>query len=206
MTRRHLLDAARIVFAENGFHGTSIDEVAARAGFTKGAVYSNFKSKDDLFLAVLDDHLEQQMGAIHADLEGGRPPEEEIPRMRDLIVERAWGIDRDDDWGGALYLEYLLYARKNPEAAATLAEGNRRTREAVERLIEEEYGRLGIRPTMPTEALAKISLALFEGLNLLRLVDPSAVTDETLEHALEFMYSVTYPGGERDDPDRRGSR
>jgi len=205
MTRRHLLDAARIVFAENGFHGTSIDEVAARAGFTKGAVYSNFKSKDDLFLAVLDDHLEQQMGAIHAELEGGRPPEEEIPRMRDLIVERMWGHDRDDDWGGALYFEYLLYARTNPEAAAKLAEGNRRTREAVERLIEEEYGRLGIPPTIPTDAMAKISLALFEGLNLLRLVDPSAVTDETLGQALEFMYAATYPAGDRDDPDRRGS-
>ena len=55
-----------------------------------------------------------------------------------------------------------------PEARAKLAEGNRRTREAVERLIEEEYGRLGIPPTMPTEALAKISLALFEGLNVLQ--------------------------------------
>jgi AcrR family transcriptional regulator len=141
---------------------------------------------------VLDDHLEQQMGAIQAELDSGpRPVDEEVPRMRDVILERAWG----DDWGGALYLEYLLYARQNPEAQEKLAAGNRRTRETVQRLIEAEYARLGVPPTMPTESLAVLSLALFEGLAMLRLVDPSAVTDETLDQALELMYAVTYPEG-----------
>src|SRR5438477_300553 len=55
MTRQHLLDAAAIVFARNGFHGSTLDEVAATAGFTKGAVYSNFKNKDDLFIDLLVD-------------------------------------------------------------------------------------------------------------------------------------------------------
>ena len=52
LTRRHLLEAAGVVFARQGFHGATLDEVAATAGFTKGAVYSNFTSKDDLFLAL----------------------------------------------------------------------------------------------------------------------------------------------------------
>src|SRR5919204_3512035 len=50
MTRQHLLEAAAIVFARKGFHESTLDEVAATAGFSKGAVYSNFKSKDDLFV------------------------------------------------------------------------------------------------------------------------------------------------------------
>ena len=62
MTRRHLLDAAAVVFARDGFHGASLDDVAATAGFTKGAVYSNFKSKEDLFLAVFDDRLARERG------------------------------------------------------------------------------------------------------------------------------------------------
>jgi AcrR family transcriptional regulator len=60
MTRRHLLEAAAIVFAQKGFHAATLDEAAAAAGFTKGAVYSNFKSKDDLFLALFDDRIERQ--------------------------------------------------------------------------------------------------------------------------------------------------
>ena len=68
MTREHLLEAAAVVFARNGFHGSSLDEVAAAAGFTKGAVYSNFKSKEDLFVAVLDHRIRDPGRRVH-----GRP-------------------------------------------------------------------------------------------------------------------------------------
>src|SRR5919206_4615632 len=64
MTRRHLLEAAAIVFARDGFHGATLDAVAAAAGFTKGAVYSNWRSKDDLFVALLDDRMERQLAIV----------------------------------------------------------------------------------------------------------------------------------------------
>ena len=73
MTRQHLLDAAAIVFARDGFHGSTLDEVAATAGFTKGAVYSNFKSKDDLFLELLDDRVDRQF-AVVTEIAGERLP------------------------------------------------------------------------------------------------------------------------------------
>src|SRR5690349_6821954 len=60
MTKRHLMDAAAVVFARDGFHGASLDDVAAAAGFTKGAVYSNFAGKDDLFLAVFEDRYSNE--------------------------------------------------------------------------------------------------------------------------------------------------
>src|SRR4029453_8495614 len=59
-TRTDLIAAARRVFLRRGFHAASLDEIAEEAGFTKGAVYSNFESKDDLFLAVLDEHFRQR--------------------------------------------------------------------------------------------------------------------------------------------------
>ena len=65
-TREHLLAAAAEVFAERGFHGASLDEVAAVAGFTKGAVYSNFKNKEDLFLALFQANYDREMEAIRA--------------------------------------------------------------------------------------------------------------------------------------------
>src|SRR5436190_10521639 len=71
MTRQHLLEAAAIVFTKNGFHGSTLDEVAAMAGFTKGAVYSNFKSKDDLFLALLDERIDRQFAVTSEVLDSG---------------------------------------------------------------------------------------------------------------------------------------
>src|SRR5260370_22754383 len=83
MTRQHLLEAAAIVFTRNGFHGSSLDEVAATAGFTKGAVYSNFKSKDDLFLALLDDRQARQAAAFERELDARLGDEAtEFPRIR----------------------------------------------------------------------------------------------------------------------------
>ena len=69
-TREHLLAAAAEVFAERGFHGASLDEVAAVAGFTKGAVYSNFKNKEDLFLALLKESYDREMQAPTDDIGG----------------------------------------------------------------------------------------------------------------------------------------
>src|SRR5712691_9354782 len=60
-TRVHLLEAAVEVFARRGFHGASVEEVAEVAGYTKGAVYSNFTSKDELFLAVLEGRMQAQV-------------------------------------------------------------------------------------------------------------------------------------------------
>src|SRR5262245_46444228 len=63
-TRAGLVETARATFLERGFHGASLDEIAERAGYSKGAVYSNFASKDELFLAVLDAHFEQRARAL----------------------------------------------------------------------------------------------------------------------------------------------
>ena len=185
MTRQHLLDAAAIVFARNGFHGSTLDEVAATAGFTKGAVYSNFKSKDDLFLELLDDRVERQFAVVTEILEtGSHEAAEQFPRIREIFRSNMfWG----DDFV-TLWLEFVLYARRNPEAQAKLAASAQRSRAQVRALIEHEHAAIGVSPRYPVRDLAEISLALFSGLGIDRLVDPSAVTDETLDTTLAFLY------------------
>src|SRR5438552_15583746 len=71
MTRQHLLDAAAIVFARHGFHGATLDEIASTAGFTKGAVYSNFKNKEDLLLELLDERVARQLAVVFEVIESG---------------------------------------------------------------------------------------------------------------------------------------
>src|SRR5947209_15942337 len=105
MTRQHLLDAAAIVFTRHGFHGATLDEVAATAGFTKGAVYSNFKNKDDLFLELLDDRIAREVAVVTEVLEGGsHEAAEQFPRIRELFRgDMFW----NDDFA-TLYLEFVL--------------------------------------------------------------------------------------------------
>ncbi len=187
MTRQHLLDAAAIVFARNGFHGSTLDEVAATAGFTKGAVYSNFKSKDDLFLELLDDRIDRQFAVVTEILEtGSHEAAEQFPRIREVLrSDMFWG-----DEFLTLWLEFVLYAKRNPEAQAKLAASLQRSRAQVQALIEHEYATIGASSSYPMRDLAEISLALFSGLGIDRLVDPSAVTDETLDTTLAFLYDA----------------
>jgi AcrR family transcriptional regulator len=187
MTRQHLLDAAAIVFARDGFQGSTLDEVAATAGFTKGAVYSNFKSKDDLFLELLDDRANREFAVITDVLEAG--PHEEVeqrPRVRDLV--QALNVMFWDDTWYTLYLEFVLYARRNPEAQAKLAAMAHRSREFVQALMEREYAAVGATPEYPTRELAAISLALFSGLSIDRIVDPTAITERTFDTTLALLY------------------
>jgi AcrR family transcriptional regulator len=126
MTRQYLLEAAAIVFARDGFHGATLDDIAALAGFSKGAVYSNFKSKDDLFLALLDNRIDLRYAATMEVLNtGSHDREDQLPRMRDLVSAQVFG---DPEAWSALYLEFVLYARRNPDARTSKTSSNGSTR------------------------------------------------------------------------------
>jgi AcrR family transcriptional regulator len=188
MTRQHLLDAAAIVFARNGFHGSTLDEVAATAGFSKGAVYSNFKSKDDLFLELFHERIDRQFAVVSEALETGPHDQaEQFPRIRQILRSDTspW-----DDSFVTLWLEFVLYARRNPDAQKKLAASAQRARAQVQALIEHEYEAVGVTPNYPTADLAEIGLALFNGLGIDRLVDPSAVSDQMLDTTLSFLFDA----------------
>ncbi len=195
MTRRYLLDAAAEVFAAHGFHGATLDQVAATAGFTKGAVYSNFKNKDELFLALLDDRIERQFAVVtevmQAD-DAGAAPVDRLPRVRELL--RAGAFFWEDTWT-ALYLEFVVYSLRNPEARAKLAASAERSRATVQELFDDEHLAAGVHPARSSRELAEISLALFAGLGVDRMIDPGSVTAETIDVTLDLLSGVQ-PGPE----------
>jgi AcrR family transcriptional regulator len=188
MTRQHLLDAAAIVFARSGFHAATLDEIAATAGFTKGAVYSNFKSKDDLFMALVDDRIERQFAVVEEVLETtGLSAAELLPRMADLIRTPTFIWDESMQ---PLYMEFVLYASRNPEARTRLAASIERWRGLVQRLMDEQHTMRGVTASYPTRQMAEIALAVFEGLSVHRLLDPDSVTDETLDATLAMLFDL----------------
>jgi AcrR family transcriptional regulator len=184
MTREHLIEAAAVVFARDGYYGASLDDVAATAGFTKGAVYSNFKSKEDLFLALIDHRIETQMAAFAAELDTpAAAAGEQLLRIQDLI-ERTF-----DQNEGALHYEFMAYAARNPETRAKLAARARRARDATIRLIADEHERMGTVPAYPIPVLAQMMLALFDGFAGLWFLDPELVDENMLREVLTFLYA-----------------
>ena len=183
-TRDHLLAAAGQVFAELGFHGATLDEVAAVAGFTKGAVYSNFRSKDDLFLALLESRYQSGLSSLRAYLAEVEGPH----RASDFLETIAGEFDDSStsDWG-ALYQEFLVYAMRNPDARRKLAELERADIESVAGIIAAERERHGIEDTHPVEHAARFVVALMRGLVTMRFVETAAVDQTLLASVLDFV-------------------
>jgi AcrR family transcriptional regulator len=186
LTREHLLGAAAQVFAEQGFHGASLDDVAAAAGFTKGAVYSNFRNKEDLFLAVLAWRYDQEMAALRETLESTEaPPSSE--RLADFVeLVRRQSSGSGDDWG-VLYAEFQLYALRNPVARAKLVELDRSEIAEVARVIEDERRRWDFHPVESAADTARIVVAFMRGVGMMRALDPALEDDEFLETVMVFL-------------------
>ena len=173
-TRRRLLDAAAEVFAHRGFAATSLDEIAEEAGFSKGAVYSNFASKEDLFLSVLDEHVSRQMLDIRGEIDVTRNAGEQVieagQRFMDLFQrERAWYL---------LSYEFLVYAARNPEFQVEFATRQRVQRQAVVAMLEENAATMEIPMSLPPERMAVALEALANGIAFAKLADEEGVPDD----------------------------
>jgi AcrR family transcriptional regulator len=170
-TRSSLLDAAERVFLRHGLAGSSVEEISAEAGFTRGAFYSNFASKDELFVELLQDRVYRQYAemAERTQEQPGTPRE----RLR-WGIERVRDVQKDEGgrWLFRLWLECLTKAARDEEfrkLAATFWSGNRGILSAQ---IEETFKEIGQEPPLPTKQIATAMIALDVGLAVQHLVDP----------------------------------
>jgi AcrR family transcriptional regulator len=170
-TRQLLLGAAERVFLRRGLQGSSVEEIAAEAGFTRGAFYSNFDSKDELFVELLQDRVYRQYAAM------AEQAKEQPGTPRDRL---RWGIERVRDVQRAeggnvlfrLWLECLTQAARDEEfrkLAATFWSGNRGVLAEQTKATFEEIGR---KPPLPPKQIATAMIALDVGLAVQHLVDP----------------------------------
>lgn len=182
-TRELLLDAAAEIFARRGFHGASVEEVAEAAGYSKGAVYSNFASKEELFLAVLDRHLAKELDAMeyaaglrHPDA-GNAPTasggDGEGRAQQDAPTSFALQVERGRIWN-VLAMEFWLYAMRDERARALLAERYRRARQMLAEQVRQRQGAGDDAPSLPAEYLAWTLIALGSGLALQAYLEPDS--------------------------------
>jgi AcrR family transcriptional regulator len=174
-TREALLDAATRVFARQGYVSTSVDEVAWEAGMTKGAVYSNFGSKDDLFAAVIERHQDRRMLAIARNVDPSAPLSEQTAFAGEQFMA---ALDRDFVLLG---LEYTLHAARHPSGHQAMRERYRRMKSAIAAMIEqheETATDIGISTVLPIEELVVAFFAIGDGIALERLSEPDDVADD----------------------------
>jgi AcrR family transcriptional regulator len=185
-TRSSILDAAARVFAERGYDTATLDDVAAAAGFSKGAVYSNFADKRDLFLSLMQGRIAERIERVGR---GGDRLAGAEERLADAGGQLEGLIETEADWH-LLFIEFWTRAVRDPELRAALVAQRRPMREALARFLEEQASALRRELPIPAERLAVIVLALSNGLAIEALADPEAVDAELYGSALSLLFGA----------------
>lgn len=176
--RRRVLDSARREFAAHGFDGVSLDQIATAAGFSKGAVYSNFATKSELFMALMDESVSARLEAAR-DVQLGGPGDRVARRLGDRLIAEFAG---DSDWQ-LLLIEFWLRAMRDPSAREPFVTYRRHMREAIAEEIERKFP--GGDSELTSMEIATTILALSNGLAIERLLDPGAGDERLLGVALD---------------------
>jgi AcrR family transcriptional regulator len=189
-TREELLAAARSVFLRRGFHGASLEEIADEAGYTKGAVYSNFAGKDDLYLAVLELHYDGRVAA-YAEMILDEATFEETSRAVGRFMVEA--DEREPDWLPAL-AEFVAHAARDESLRRAYVRARERFLVAIASVIEALCERHGLTLLVPPLEAARASSLLVRGYSAERRLDPDAASPEIfVELHAALMRGLTGP-------------
>lgn len=187
-TRDRLLDAAAAVFAEHGYHGASVTSVAAAAGLTKGAVYSNYRSKEELFLELLDRNVDEVVTLIERllGLDAAERARQLPGQLADAAVfDRSWTL---------LELEFVLYVARNPHWAQRLAERRDRTRTAIAGIVARQLGGRGTADVVDAaDRIARLLIAGADGLTTAALTEPDLPLGELLTALYDALEAAELP-------------
>jgi AcrR family transcriptional regulator len=174
-TRDELLDAATRLFAARGFGGASVDEIAAAAGYTSGAIYANFAGKEDLFLSAFEEQIARHVREVTEAVSAAGRDE----AARSAAGAQQWidFLDRSPEMF-LLFVEYWAYAVRNPKRRKAFAERFAAFRETTARMLGRDAD----------DPLAPAVNALVYGVAFQRLAEPQAISGEVLGTSLEALF------------------
>jgi AcrR family transcriptional regulator len=190
-TRSDLMRSAARVFARRGLRQGTIDEVAAGAGFTKGAFYANFSSKDELFLAMLDEGFAARMREVVREMSG---LDSQIDRLE--IVQQARAASEDyarhlaaePDWQ-RLFFEFVIHATREESFRRELVRRYSDLRAGVAQVFARRAGELGVSSPVAVEQLARMVFAMANGFSLERMLEPEAVSEESYSAMVAIFFA-----------------
>ncbi|MFD7449679.1 TetR/AcrR family transcriptional regulator [Kitasatospora sp. NPDC059827] len=204
LTVAALNDSALALFTEHGFHATSIRDIVARAGLTRGAFYSNYQDKEQLFLALYDQQIDRLLadlrsaftaaaadGAVTAAAAGTAVAQDVPSRLLRELADRR----RVDEGWFLLSMEFTLHAARHPEVARSLAEHEARLIDGLVELIGEAADHA---PEISPRDLARLLVILHEGATAMRLTeeargDLAEFPEDLLHRVVDALFHPTAP-------------
>jgi AcrR family transcriptional regulator len=193
-TRSSLLRAASKVFCRTGLEGASVDEVAQTAGYTKGAFYANFKSKEELFLVMLDERFARELERIDAALAGSGEPHTEARAAASDFIHFAG----DEDWP-RLYFQFVAHAARDEEFRQELATRQQAMREKLADMFARWKQGLDQdnQPPLPMEDVAAMIYCMADGFLVDRMIEPG-LSEELYAGMIEvFLRGLQALGAEQ---------
>lgn len=184
-TRRRLLDAAAVTFARKGFAAASVEEIAEQAGFSVGAVYSNFSGKEELFAELMAERAAGRVETVAEALRSaGEQPGGSMGELGRALIDAA---DKNIEVA-ALQTEFWLHAIRNPDTMEILAESTATTLESLVGVVSGLLAEHNVDQNIVTpESFAVAVLALYQGLVRQRRTDPSRVPEELFGNILTWQ-------------------
>jgi len=180
-----LIKAARRVFAERGYGHATVDEIAEAAGLTKGAVYSNFGGKAELFYALMRERVEERLDLV-ADAAGtirGNLDQVTVAvggLLKELMMtQREWQI---------MFVEFWAVAAHDHRLQESFAIQRRDARARIGKIIQNVADELGIETEVPSEEIAAILLGLANGVAMEQIADPEQLDPDLLTKAMRMMF------------------
>jgi AcrR family transcriptional regulator len=192
-TRAELLAAARRVFLRRGFHAATLEEIAEEAGYTKGAVYSNFSGKDDLFLALLAEHYAARAEMYESLILGPRDVEQTFRAIANVMLD---AYEREPAWWG-LVSDFSTHAGSRAEVNERLRATREGFLDALAGTIDRLCEQLGIGLVLPTREVARGTGALMRGMAVEWAIDPPADRRVFEEMVAAFLRGLAAPLDER---------
>jgi AcrR family transcriptional regulator len=189
-TRAALRAAAAELVAAQGLQGTSIEQIAERAGFSRGAFYANYRTKEELFAEL----LQERVYAVYRTFakEWRDSTDRATPRETGERLAAIIGAP-EGRWLFTLWLELISHAARHPEFRTIAAEFWRGTRALAAEGIRDEYAAHGEQPPIAPEAIATASIALDLGLAIQHSVDPEQVPLEIYPEVYDLLFSPVEP-------------
>ena len=200
-TRRDLMASAMRVFLEHGFHLASLDEIASAAGYSKGAVYSNFENKEALFLAILDAHFERRLALASRSIR-------QSPSLHEAVRVTARAIalaDREEPRWATLLIEFWAHASRHESLRQLVAISRERFLAEIAELFGRVVAGHADQFRLPVESIVRGAVALQRGMSLERMLSPGSVSDEMYEQlVIAYLVGLTRPPGEAGTQQQKG--
>jgi AcrR family transcriptional regulator len=188
LTRELLLDAAIEVFARKGYHGASLDDVAEAAGFTKGAVYSNFPRKSDLFRELVERESSRRGAVLRTAVEA--VDVSLLPELAAEWLSRQSGESRDWD---VLTVEFWLAAVRDPAIQRALREGRETALTELGDVLDRRISAAGGHPGLSGRELAVVLDALGTGLLMAQYLEPESGSPDLFARVVRKLLADVTP-------------